>query len=227
MTGERGRPRCFDEDDALDRALEVFWRHGFQSATLSQLTAAMGLNKPSLYAAFGDKEALYLKALARYTDTRVAKPWTILDKWSDARRAMEAFLRAMADLLTDDKLPGGCFVTNGAVDCGGLNMPPAVELALRSAQQGAEQKLRAHLQRARREGQLAAGSSVEDLTALFSCVLAGMGVLAKSSAPRTRLHAAINAAMCAWPAVRRARTRSKGPRQGAKPLPVREPAASN
>ena len=66
MTGERGRPRNFDADTALDRALEVFWRHGFQGASLSELTEAMGLNKPSLYATFGDKESLYLKALDRY-----------------------------------------------------------------------------------------------------------------------------------------------------------------
>ncbi|MGZ3239609.1 MAG: TetR/AcrR family transcriptional regulator, partial [Burkholderiaceae bacterium] len=73
MNAERGRPRNFDENAVLDSALEVFWGHGFQGASLAELTEAMGLSKPSLYAAFGDKESLYLKALARYADVQIAK----------------------------------------------------------------------------------------------------------------------------------------------------------
>ena len=98
MTHERGRPRSFDPNTALDRALEVFWRHGFQAASLAELTAAMGLSKPSLYAAFGDKESLYLKALERYVALQIAQHIAIFDTEPDTRLALEKFLRTMADM---------------------------------------------------------------------------------------------------------------------------------
>src|SRR5207302_2019411 len=112
MTRERGRPRSFDTATVLDRALEVFWKHGFQSASLLELTEATGLSKPSLYAAFGDKESLYLKALDRYVSTRIAQHAAILDTEQNGRRAVEEFLRSIANMLSDPTLPGGCFIIN-------------------------------------------------------------------------------------------------------------------
>jgi TetR/AcrR family transcriptional regulator, copper-responsive repressor len=201
MTNQRGRPRCFDAEAALDRALEVFWRHGFQGASLTELTAAMGVGKPSLYAAFGDKEALYLKALERYATLGAGQGISILDAEPDGRRAVEAYLRAMAAMLTNPALPGGCFVVNGAADCGGAATPPAVEAALHKALQNGEERLRARLARAQREGQLAPDARVDELAAFFSSLLAGLGVLAKSGAKRAKLDGAITAAMAAWPQV--------------------------
>lgn len=199
MSSERGRPRNFDESAVLDQALEVFWRHGFQGASLAELTAAMGLSKPSLYAAFGDKEALYLKALARYADVQIARHAQVLDAEKDGRMAVENFLRSMAIMLTDPSLPGGCFIINGTADCGGTSTPASVELALRTALQGSEIKLRERLLRAQREGQLNTATSAEDLAAVFSALLAGLGVLAKSGAKRAKLDVVIKAGMGIWP----------------------------
>jgi len=199
MNGERGRPRNFDENAVLDNALDVFWRHGFQGASLAELTAAMGLSKPSLYAAFGDKEALYLKALTRYADVQIAQHAAVLDAEPDGRRAVESFLRSMAVMLTDPALPGGCFIINGTADCGGSSTPASVELALRTALQGSEIRLKERLLRAQRERQLASGVSAEDLAAVFSSLLAGLAVLAKSGAKRAKLYAIIKAAMGIWP----------------------------
>lgn len=209
MTNQRGRPRCFDAEVALDRALEVFWRHGFQGASLADLTAAMGINKPSLYAAFGDKEALYLKALERYAALGAEQTIRILDAEPDGRRAVEAFLRAMADRITDPALPGGCFVVTGAADCGGAATPPAVDVALRKALQNSEERLRARLARAQGDGQLAPDARVDELAAFFTSLLAGLGVLAKSGAERAKLDGAITAAMAAWPRVPVPRRRAK------------------
>lgn len=199
MNHERGRPRSFDPDTALDRALEVFWRYGFQGASLAELTAAMGLSKPSLYAAFGDKEALYLKALERYAALQIAQHIAIFDTEPDARRALEKFLRAMAAALTDAELPGGCFIVNGMADCGMSSTPPAIELALRKAVQGSEARLHRLFVRAQRDAQLAPDTSAEDLAAFFTSLLAGLGVLAKSGAKRAKLDAVIGAAMRVWP----------------------------
>lgn len=199
MTPERGRPRNFDPDTALDRALEVFWRHGFQAASLTDLTVAMGLSKPSLYAAFGDKESLYLQALERYVASQVAQQAAIFDTEPDARQALEKFLRTMAALLTDPTLPCGCLIVNGMADCGMASTPPAIEQALRKAVQGSEARLHRQFIRAQRDGQLSSDINASDLAAFFASLLAGLAVLAKGGAKRTKLDAVISAAMRAWP----------------------------
>lgn len=200
MGSERGRPRNFDENAVLDRALEVFWQRGFQSASLSELTDVMGLNKPSLYAAFGDKEALYLKTLQRYITREIARHAQILDDEMDGRAAVAAFLRSMAAMLTDPTLPGGCFIINGTADCGSPGTPANIELALRNALQSGEEKLRTRLLRAQREGHLPTDVKAADVAAVFSSLLAGLAVLAKGGAKRAKLNTIIAAAMAIWPA---------------------------
>src|SRR5947209_16697338 len=102
-----GRPRSFDLDKALDAALQVFWRKGYEGASLSDLTQAMGINRPSLYAAFGDKEMLFRKALDRYASGPAAYVSEAL-KEPTARAAIERLLREAADSLTNPHNPPGC-----------------------------------------------------------------------------------------------------------------------
>src|SRR5712672_80887 len=109
----RGRPRDFDVDEALDRALEVFWRRGYEGASLPDLTAAMGINRPSLYAAFGSKEGLFRRALDRYAEGPAAYVREALDE-PTARRVAERLLGGAAERLTDPRNPGGCLVVQGA-----------------------------------------------------------------------------------------------------------------
>jgi AcrR family transcriptional regulator len=209
MNAERGRPRSFDPEVALERATEVFWRHGFQGASLAELTEATGLSKPSLYAAFGDKESLYLHCLKRYADRAIALQTAWLEQEPDARKAVEGFLRASAQLQTDPKLPGGCFIVNGTADCGAPATPPAVEAALRSGAAGSEQRLRQRLQRAEQAGELPEGVDAKQLAALFSAVLTGMAMMAKSGQPHAKLLEVVDAAMLAWPAVTKGGSRVK------------------
>lgn len=220
MANERGRPRCFDTECALDSALAVFWRHGYQGASMSELTAAMGISKPSLYAAFGDKESLYLKALERYAAIGIGHALPLLHDEPDARLAVVGFLRAMAATLADPALPGGCFVVNGAADCGCDATPPAVDAALRKALQNGQDQLRLRLERARRDGQLAPGVTADELAVFFSSVLAGMGVLSKGGAKQKRLDAVIRVAMAAWPEV-------PNPVARKSPAPRRAPASTS
>ena len=198
MATERGRPRNFDPDTALDRALEVFWQHGFQAASLADLTSAMGLSKPSLYAAFGDKESLYLKVLERYVALQIEQHTAIFDSEPDARQALEKFLRTMATLLADPTPPCGCLIVNGMADCGLASTPPAIEQALRKAVQRSEARLHRQFVRAQRDGQLAAQINASDLAAFFTSLLAGLAVIAKSGAKRAKLDAVISAAMSVW-----------------------------
>src|SRR3954464_3623147 len=102
-----GRVRQFDADEALDRALEVFWRNGYEGASLPELTAAMGINRPSLYAAFGNKEELFRKAVARYAEGPAAYAGQALNE-PTARGVAERLLEGAANMLTDPRTPRGC-----------------------------------------------------------------------------------------------------------------------
>jgi AcrR family transcriptional regulator len=199
MTRERGRPRTFDIDVALDRAVQVFWKHGFQDASMHELTEAMGLSKPSLYAAFGDKESLYLKTLQRYVQILIERHAAALNGEADGRSAVEGFLRSIAGMLVDPALPGGCFIINGTADCGGTTIPASVELALRAALQGSEMMVLERIQRAHAEGDLAPDAVPEALAAMFGSLIAGLAVLAKSGASLSKLNTVIDTAMAVWP----------------------------
>src|SRR5881296_1680862 len=116
-TQPMGRPRAFDLEKALDLALRVFWEKGYEGTALSDLTEAMGINRPSLYAAFGNKEALFRKALDRYADGPAAYVRHALEEPS-ARAVVERVFRGTVELLTDPRNPGGCLAVHGALACG-------------------------------------------------------------------------------------------------------------
>jgi AcrR family transcriptional regulator len=223
MTG-RGRPRQFDLDDALDQALSLFWRDGYEGASVNAIAAAVGVNKPSLYAAFGDKEALYLRALARYGEQQRARQAHVLDAEPDARTAVEAFLLSVVGAHADSAQPAGCMVVTGTTTCDGPAVPGSVKRALCRALQSAGGTIEARLARAQREGQLAKTVDIAALATFFSTVMAGLSVQAKGRQSRNVLRGVVAAAMRAWPSSRtpprrqprasdRAAQRRRGPRR--------------
>src|ERR1700694_1182397 len=116
-SGRMGRPRSFDIDRALDRALQVFWRKGYEGSSLSDLTKAMGINRPSLYAAFGDKGKLFRKVLDRYAEGPASYSSAALEEPA-SRWVVERLLYGSADLLTSPGNPHGCLLVQGALACG-------------------------------------------------------------------------------------------------------------
>src|SRR6266852_6189846 len=179
-----GRPRAFDADAALDEAMEVFWRHGYEGATIAQLTQAMGINPPSLYACFGSKEGLLKAALDRYTTKRAAFMEDILTA-PTAREVAERMLMGIADTQTDPANPPGCLLVQGGLACGTGSENVPFELAARRAQ--TEDQLRERFTRAKAEGDLGAAADPGALARYLSVVMAGMGVLASSGADRDAL----------------------------------------
>ncbi|MDX1458097.1 MAG: TetR/AcrR family transcriptional regulator [Marinobacter sp.] len=199
MSLERGRPRSFDEEAVLDAALKVFWKHGFLGTSLSELTKATNLNKPSLYGAFGDKKSLYLKALQRYLELQAERYGEALNAEENARKAVETYLIAIARMLTNPMLPGGCFVITGSADIGCPLMPSEAEEALKQALSGTETLLAERLVKAQRQGDLSKQADPERLAKLFFTVIAGLAVQAKSGAQEDKLIDIVQAAMSAWP----------------------------
>jgi AcrR family transcriptional regulator len=172
-----GRPREFDAEVALDQAMEVFWRHGYEGATIAQLTEAMGINPPSLYACFGNKEGLLKAALDRYTKLR--------NVWMDgvvaaptARDVAERMLMGIAEKQTDPANPPGCLLVQGGIACGSGSENVPFELAARRAQN--EDQLRDRFIRAKAEGDLKPTSDPAALARYVSAVSVGMGVMASS-----------------------------------------------
>jgi AcrR family transcriptional regulator len=192
----RGRPREFDTDKALEAALMLFWRHGYEGTSLAALTAAMRINVPSLYAAFGNKETLFRKALERY----LYRPASYLPKALEAptaRQAAEALFRGAINMVTKPRHPDGCLLVQGALASG----PDAqsVQKELSKHRGGAEAAVRRRFERAIAEGDLPANVDAAKLARFIVTVLWGMSVQAAGGAMRRQLQDVAEMAMYSWP----------------------------
>jgi AcrR family transcriptional regulator len=191
-----GRPRTFDKDQALDRALDVFWRKGYEGATICDLTEAMGINPPSLYAAFGNKEALFCRALERYSGVHGAF-WVEALAKPTARGVAQSLLIGAAKFLTDSCHPRGCLGVQSALVCGDEAL--SVRKALEVNRAASQAKLRERLKQAKVERDLPRGADPATLARYLSTVVEGMAVQAASGASRKELEHVAEAALRGWP----------------------------
>ncbi len=180
----RGRPRQFDPDQALDAALLLFWRHGYEGASLAALADAMGVNMPSLYSTFGNKEALFRQALGRYIERPAAYLSNAL-KEPAARQAIEKMFHGAVEMVMNPNHPDGCLLVQGALASGPAAEWVRRELSLRRA--AAEAAVRRRLQRAVEEADLPPDTDPERLARYLITVLWGMSVQAAGGATREQL----------------------------------------
>jgi AcrR family transcriptional regulator len=191
-----GRPREFDVDKALDLALQVFWRKGYEGASMADLTETMGITKPSLYSAFGNKEELFRKALDRYVDGPGGYVQVALGQPA-ARAVVEHLLYGAADAVTDPDHPPGCLAVQGALSCG--DAAESIKQELMSRRANGEEDLRKRFDRAIAEGDLPAGSDAADLARYISAILQGMAVQAAGGTSREQLRKIAEMALRTWP----------------------------
>lgn len=192
----KGRPRQFDTDKALDAALLLFWRHGYEGTSLAALTEAMKINVPSLYAAFGNKEMLFKQALARY----LQRPASYLPKalqQPTARGAVEKLFGGAINMAMNPRHPDGCLLVQGALASGPAAESIRKELSLRRAT--AESAVRRRLERAIAEGDLPAGVDAAQFARYILTVLWGLSVQAAGGATRAQLHEVAKFALRCWP----------------------------
>jgi AcrR family transcriptional regulator len=192
----RGRPRAFDTDKALDRALDLFWRKGYEGTSIADLTEAMGINPPSLYAAFGGKEALFRQALDRY-EAKHACVWNEALSAPTGYEAVKKLLEGTADSLGDKHNPKGCLIVQAALSGGDECDPVRQELAARRNKSVA--MIRERLARAKREGDLPKDADPASLARYVATVIHGMAVQAVSGVSRPELRRIAATALQAWP----------------------------
>ena len=177
--------------------MELFWRQGYESTSISDLTSAMEITAPSLYAAFGDKERLYLEAVERYKSD-LGNSGRILAGEANARGAIERLLEASAIELTNTKdHPPGCMVVSSAIN--GSPESAHLQAALRGCRVEAEARIRAKIKRGVKDGELPPGTDAAALAKFYMTVIQGMTIQARDGATQKELLAVARAAMLQWP----------------------------
>ncbi len=191
-----GRPRGFCVDDTLDRAMNVFWRNGYEGASMSELTAAMGINSPSLYACFGSKEGLFRAVLERYDERRKIFMENVIAA-PTAGEVADLFLHGVADFAIDTsgKNPPGCLLLQSGLSCGDSEIPDT--LAQHRAEK--EDALRYRFEKARKSGDLPKGTNPAALARYLMTVSNGICVQAASGATAKELHEVAAIALMGWP----------------------------
>ncbi|MGK3141370.1 TetR/AcrR family transcriptional regulator [Pantoea sp. C2G6] len=194
----RGRPKVFDRDAALDKALTLFWTHGYEGTSLSDLVAATGAKAPTLYAEFVNKEGLFRAAMERYVEKFSAwREAALGDEQLPVAQAIEAYFRATAACFTERNSPGGCFFicTSTALSAASAE----VAAMLQQQHQSQEHALSDFLLTRQQRGELSAEVNISALARYLGCMLQGMSVRAREGAPREDLDSIIDALMAMWP----------------------------
>ncbi|MEI5101611.1 TetR/AcrR family transcriptional regulator [Streptomyces sp. PmtG] len=194
-TKQRGRPRSFDRETALEKALRTFWEQGYETTSVSDLTRELGIGAPSLYAAFGDKQTLFGEVLQRYAVSYGAFGGRALDEESTARAGVERMLREAAVQYTDPSHPHGCLVIHAAVNCA----TPEVEQSLRDRRNANIAGLERRIQTDVDTGDLPADTDAGVLARYVGAVLQGLSQQSRDGATREELEAVAEMSMRAWP----------------------------
>lgn len=196
-TTKRGRPRSFDRDAALLQATLLFWQHGYEGTSVSDLTAAMGISPPSLYAAFGDKRTLFVEVVDRYGDTFGAFMNKALDDASDTRTGFAGMLEAAAVSYTDPHHPAGCLVITAATNYS--TQTADIKEDLRERRVANVRSFEGRLNTARAGGALPEGTDTRALAVYFAAVVQGMSQQARDGATTAELQQVAEFAMAIWP----------------------------
>ncbi|MCY0933315.1 TetR/AcrR family transcriptional regulator [Streptomyces sp. H34-S4] len=195
VTGQRGRPRSFDRDAALDKAMFAFWERGYEATSISDLTASLGISAPSLYAAFGDKRKLFDEVVVVYGGRYADFAAVALAEEPTARAAMGRILHEAAEVYTDPAHPPGCMVISAAVNTTSDEVAQALRARREANLVQFESRIRADVA----AGILPAGTDTWALARYAGAVLQGMSQQSRDGAGREELEAVAELALRAWP----------------------------
>lgn len=193
----RGRPREFDTEQALFQAMKLFWQQGYQGTSLDDLSKTMGVTKPSLYAAFGDKEQLFLKAFDRYSQLYGGRVQQAVAAHTDAYKAVEAYLNTIADILSDIDNPAGCLWVNSTLEC--HHFGETIKRKIIEHQAKCEAILYGRLREAQIKGQIPIEEDIQALARFFGSVGNAMAVISRVHPDPFKIKQMVEIAMRAMP----------------------------
>lgn len=185
----KGRPRGFDREDALMKALTMFWYQGYEPTSIADLCAAIGIRPPSLYAAFGSKAELFVEAAHFYERMYWHDVWAQLKSGPDVFASISCFFEDAAEILLSDSAPCGCLVVLAAMNVS--SSAPQVSEAAREIRQAGKRCFASRLRRAVTEGQMPADTDIDSLATMLNSLLAGMSVEAKDGVSLQLLRATV------------------------------------
>jgi AcrR family transcriptional regulator len=188
----RGRPRCFDLEEALDRSLLLFWEKGFQNTSLDEIAEAVGVKKPSLYAAFGDKEMLFRKVLQRYS-AKLSEPIQALYRYDDVREAVDAFIELGIAGGCGQGHPRGCLLASAFADS--TLLPPNLAKEIKALINQADQAVAQRLKKAVRDEQLPADFDVKGTAKFLITLMHGVALRLRAGDSRAALRRTKKAAL--------------------------------
>jgi AcrR family transcriptional regulator len=191
-----GRPRSFDRDEALSSALKVFWTKGYADASMTELTGAMGINAPSLYAAFGSKEDLFREAVRLYTETEGATLWGSMTQAATAREAIGGLLLATAMASGRCDQPKGCLLAVSVANLDALPQGACGDVA--TIRQDALAAMQNRLRAGQAAGEIAPNADPAVMAAFYATVQQGMTFRAREGGTTDELTGTAHAAMLAW-----------------------------
>ncbi len=192
----RGRPISFDREQVLDAAVNVFWEKGYEGSSMDDLTTAMGIKKPSLYAAFGNKRQLFEAAIDRWAATRGGYEFGALHRAENVRDAVAEFLETSIACATEAGMPKGCMITNVATDAAENDDELRAKLAVMFVQ--TDEGIASRFRRDQVKGQLPAGLDPDTLAQMVHSVVHSIKVRARAGATREQLESIVNSFMQVW-----------------------------
>ena len=193
---KKGRPLSFDREAALNKAMLLFWEHGYEATSLNALTSALGVTPSSIYSAFGDKKTLFFEALELYM-TGGGSLQMMLDRAPTARAAVQQMLLGAAAGFTGECTPKGCLLASAAVSCS--EDAGDVRQALGARRRGIEAQVRDRIAAGIRQGDVPADTDADALAAMVMALIQGMSTLARDGAAREKLNRIVMTALQGWP----------------------------
>jgi len=193
---KKGRPRKFDRNDALEKAMYVFWNKGFENTSMPHLIEAMKINSPSIYAAFGCKEKLFLEAAELYSSTEGGRIWACMQAYPSAREAIERMLEVSVEEFSRTDRPNGCMIVLGSLHHEGGN--EEIRKALQARRAACLTMVYARLIQDVNEGLLPAGPDWQSIAAYYVTLQQGLSIQARDGATREALMGVVKCALLSW-----------------------------
>ncbi len=193
---KRGRPKCFDEQEVLQKAMLLFWEHGYEATSISDLTQALEITAPSLYSAFGDKARLFYKSIDYYLAYEACPIETIFLEAKTAKIAFELYLYDNVKRLVQPNKPTGCMLVVAAMNCSDATQD--VQQNLLDKRIKTKEKLLERLKQGVEQGDLPSNAPLQEMTDFYATVIQGLTIQARDGASTDQLHKVVEHAMKAW-----------------------------